>query len=139
MRRQEGAQAPRTPERNEGFYKAIVEKTAEVVKVCLPDGTLTYANPAFHNFYGWEVEEVIDSNILEYVHPNDIDLIARETEAALEGSADSPGPVSNRAVYRFRCADGTYRVMEALGTYLMDDEDIGGVIIFSRETAGPRK
>lgn len=129
---------PKTPERDEDFYKAIVEKTAEVVKVCLPDGTLTYANPAFHDTYGWEVERVLGSNIMEYVHEDDIDRIARETGAALENSAESSGPVTNRAVYRFRCSDGTYRVMEAMGTYLMDDENIGGVVLFARAVSSPK-
>ncbi len=126
------------PERDEGFFKSIVEKTAEVIKVCLPDGTLTYANPAFRDMYGWEVEKVLGSNIMEYVHEDDIDRIARETGAALENSAESSGPVSNRAVYRFRCSDGTYRVMEAVGTYLMDDENIGGVVLFARPVSSPK-
>ncbi len=129
---------PETPERNEDFYKSIVEKTAEVVKVCLPDGTLTYANPAFRDTYGWEVERVLGTNIMEYVHEDDIDRIARETGAALENSVASSGPVSNRAVYRFRCSDGTYRVMEAMGTYLMDDENVGGVVLFARAVSSPK-
>ncbi|MBA2693553.1 MAG: PAS domain S-box protein [Rubrobacter sp.] len=129
---------PKTPEWDEDFYKSIVEKTAEVVKVCRPDGTLTYANPAFEEAYGWEVERVLGTNIMEYVHEGDIDRIARETEAALENSVENSGPVSNRAVYCFRCADGTYRVMEALGTYLMDDENIGGVVLFTRAVSSPK-
>lgn len=129
---------PDTLEMNGDFYKSIIEKTAEVVKVCRPDGTLTYANPAFKETYGWEIERVIGTNIMEYVHEGDIERIARETEAALEGSVESSGPVSNRAVYRFKCADGTYRVMEALGTYLMDDENIGGVVLFTRPVASPK-
>jgi PAS domain S-box-containing protein len=129
---------PETPEWDEGFFRSIVEKTAEVVKVCLPDGTLTYANPAFRDTYGWEVERVLGSNIVECVHRGDIYRIARETEAALESSAEFSGPVSNRAVYRFRCSDGTYRVMEAMGTYLMDDENIGGVVLFSRAVSSPK-
>lgn len=126
-------------ERDPKFFEAIVEKTAEVVKVCSPDGTLLYTNPAFEALFGWDRGEAVGSNILSYVHPDDIELIASETEAALEGAGSSPGPVSNRAVYRFRCSDGAYRVMEALGTYLMDDQAIGGVVILSREVRGPRK
>lgn len=128
----------KTPKKDEGFYKAIVERTREVVKVCQPDGTLTYANPAFHETYGWKVEDVLGSNIMEYVHEGDIERIASETEAALESSVESSGPVTNRAVYRFRCSDGTYLVVEAMGTYLMDDENIGGVVLFARPVSSPK-
>jgi PAS domain S-box-containing protein len=129
---------PNAPEKGEEFFRSIVEKTAEVVKVCLPDGTLTYANPAFEETYGWKVERVLGTNIMEYVHERDIERIARETEAALENSVENSGPVSNRAVYRFRCADGTFRVMEAMGTYLIDDENIGGVVLFTRAVTSPK-
>lgn len=134
----EGDGVPKPPKRDEEFFKSIVEKTAEVIKVCLPDGTLTYANPAFEEAYGWKVEAVLGTNIMEYVHEGDIDRVARETEDALKSSAESSGPASNRAVYRFKCADGTYRVMEAMGTYLMDDENIGGVVLFTRAVSSPK-
>ncbi|MDX5893856.1 PAS domain-containing protein [Rubrobacter radiotolerans] len=119
--------------RTEVDYKKLVEYGGHVVKICTPDGTLLYANPAFERVYGYSVEESVGKmNVIDYLHPDDVEGVARETERALR-EAGPDGIARSWAVYRFRCADGEYKKMWAVGTYLVNEPGIEGVIINTTE------
>ena len=95
-----------------------------------PDGTLRYASPAFGQVLGYDPEEAVGKmNVLDHVHPDDLPHVLEEAERALaEGRA-----ASSTAEYRFRHADGSWRWVESVGTYLLDDPQVGGVVVTSRD------
>jgi PAS domain S-box-containing protein len=107
-----------------------VEHSSEIVKIVDSDGTLRYVSPAFERVLGYDSEEAIGTmNVLDYVHPDDLPHVLEETEKAL-----SEGGIStNKAEYRFRHKDGSWRWMESVGTYLLDDPQVGGVVVTSRD------
>jgi diguanylate cyclase (GGDEF)-like protein/PAS domain S-box-containing protein len=121
---------------NDRWLRSIVEHGMEIVKVVDLDGTLRYANAAFERILGYEPEEVVGTmNVLDYVHPDDLGLVREETEKALaEG-----GTVTNRAEYRFRHKDGSWRWVESVGTYLSDDPAVGGVVVTVRDVTERRE
>ena len=108
----------------------------EIVKVVDLDGTLLYANAAFERILGYDPEEVVGTmNVLDYVHPDDLELVREETEKALaEG-----GTATNKVEYRFRHADGSWRWVESVGTYLSDDPAVGGVVVNVRDVTERRE
>jgi diguanylate cyclase (GGDEF)-like protein/PAS domain S-box-containing protein len=55
--------------------------------------------------------------------------VLEETEKALSEG----GIVTNKAEYRFRHKDGSWRWMESVGTNLLDDPAVEGVVITSRD------
>jgi diguanylate cyclase (GGDEF)-like protein/PAS domain S-box-containing protein len=68
-------------------------------------------------------------NVLHQVHPEDLSHVLEEIEKAL-----SEGDVAtNKAEYRFRHRDGSWRWMESVGTYLLEDPAVGGVVVTSRD------
>jgi len=114
----------------DGWLRSVMESSSEIIKVVVPDGTLRYANSAFGRVFGYDPEEVVGSmNVLEQVHPDDLPRILDATEKALaEG-----GVARNRVEYRFRHADGSWRWIEGIGTYLQDDPEVGGVVVNARD------
>jgi PAS domain S-box-containing protein len=109
-----------------GWLRPVIENSSEIVTIVDPDGTLRYACPAFGMMLGHDPGEVVgEMNVLDYVHPDDLPRVLRETEKALsEGSI-----VTNRAEYRFRHKDGSWRWVESVGTHLLDDPQVGGVVV----------
>ena len=67
--------------------------------------------------------------MLDYVHPDDLPHVLRGTEKALSEG----GTTTNKAEYRFRHADGSWRWVESVGTYLLDDPAVGGVVVTTRD------
>jgi diguanylate cyclase (GGDEF)-like protein/PAS domain S-box-containing protein len=118
------------------WLRTIVENGMEVVKVVDLDGTLLYANAAFERILGYDPEEAVGTmNVLDYVHPDDLGLVREETEKALaEG-----GIARNKSEYRFRHADGSWRWVESMGTYLPDDPAVGGVVVTVRDVTERRE
>ena len=99
------------PQEDYRWLRSVVENSSENVTIVDPDGTLRYASPAFEHMLGYEPKEAVGTmNVLEHVHPEDLSHVLEETEKALcEGRV-----TSNRAEYRFRHADGSWRWVESV-------------------------
>ena len=95
-----------------------------------PEGTLRYASPAWERVLGYDVEATVGSaNVLDYVHPDDLPHVLQRTEEALSEG----GTTTNKAEYRFRHADGSWRWVESVGTYLLEDPAVGGIVVTTRD------
>lgn len=121
--------ATRALEESERRFRSVVQNSSEIVKITDADGTLRYASPAFGRIFGYDPDEVIGTNVFDYAHPEDIPHIKEETEKTLE----SPGVNSNMVEYRFRHKSGSWHWVESVGTYLLDDPAIEGVVINTRD------
>ncbi len=115
--------------RSEVKFRSVVQNFSEIVKITEADGTLRYASPAFGRIFGYDSEKAVGINVLDYVHPEDLPRVRKETEKTLQ----NPGVNSNITEYRFQHADGSWRWVESVGTYLLDNPAIGGVIINVRD------
>ncbi|MDQ4126925.1 MAG: PAS domain-containing protein, partial [Actinomycetota bacterium] len=113
-----------------GWLRSILENSSEVVKVVDPDGTLRYASPTFGRVFGYDPGEAVGTmNVLDLVHPDDLPHVLAESEKALaEG-----GAFTNGAEYRLRHKDGSWRWVESVGTYLLDDPQVRGVVVRTRD------
>ncbi len=112
------------------WLRSVVKYSSEIVNIVDADGTLRYANPAWQRALGYDPDEAIGKmNVLDHVHPEDLSHVLEETEEALSKG----GITTNEAEYRFRRKDGSWRWMQSVGTYLLDDPAVGGVVVVSRD------
>jgi diguanylate cyclase (GGDEF)-like protein/PAS domain S-box-containing protein len=117
------------PEIDDRWLLSVVENSSEIVTIVEPDGTLRFANPAWQRVLGYHPEQEIGKmNVLEYVHPEDLPHVLEEIEKAISDG----GVTTNGAEYRFRHKDGSWRWVESMGTYLLDDPHVKGVVVTSR-------
>jgi PAS domain S-box-containing protein len=128
-----GADEPRhaygPPGGNERWLYSVFEHSQEIVTVVDPDGTLRYASPALGRVLGHDLEEVVGTNVLGYVHPDDLPRVLEEAEKVIaEGKT-----TSTRVECRFRHADGSWRWVESVGTRLLDGPAAGGVVVNSTD------
>src|SRR5919112_6042051 len=125
-----------TPGEDDRWLRSVVENSSENVTIVDPDGTLRYASPAFERMLGYAPEEVVGKmNVLDHVHPDDLPHVLEETEKALSEG----GVATNEAEYRFRHADGSWRWVESVGTYLLDDPHVKGVVVQTRDVTGRKE
>ncbi len=121
--------------RSEEYFRAVVQNSSELVTIVTLEGALTYASPAFETLFGYDPEDAVASgmNVLDYVHPEDLPQVREDTEKALRGVAP---PTTE---YRFLHADGSYRHVESVGTYLLDHPGINGVIVNTRDITSRKR
>ncbi|WP_053057889.1 sensor domain-containing protein [Rubrobacter aplysinae] len=141
---------------SERRFRAIVESSLEVVKLVSTTGKLLYANPAFKEVYGYDPAESVAAgmNVLDYIHPEDLPRVVEDTRRTLvrldsgeavgeppDGPADDPPdrPFGHTTEYRFLGADGSYRWIEGVGTYLLDEPGVEGVIVHARDITERRE
>ncbi|WP_166177359.1 PAS domain-containing protein [Rubrobacter tropicus] len=118
------------------WLRSALKNASEIVKVVDPDGTLRYASPAFEKVLGYDSAETVGTmNVLDHVHPDDLPRVLEATERALAEES----VVSNVAEYRFRHADGSWRWVESVGTYLLDDPQVRGIVVNVRDVTGRRE
>ncbi|GAD14442.1 diguanylate cyclase/phosphodiesterase with PAS/PAC sensors [Geobacillus kaustophilus GBlys] len=71
---------------SEQRYKSLFEHNTDIVYSTDLHGRLTSVNPAFEQVLGYKKEEILYTNSLKYIHPNDIPRVTRYFYRALQGN-----------------------------------------------------
>jgi PAS domain S-box-containing protein len=115
-------------EESEERFRSLVQNTSDIITILEADGTIRYESPSIERILGYSLEEMIGTNAFEYVHPDDAERVVGVFNEELLRSR------RNRGVeFRFRHKDGSWRYLEALGSNLIDDPSIRGVVVNSRD------
>ncbi|RLM72937.1 histidine kinase N-terminal 7TM domain-containing protein [Halorubrum sp. Atlit-26R] len=96
-------------------YRALIEKSPNVIAVCGEDGLLRYVSPSIERLIGHKPNEVEGRPVIDLVHPED----RREAQRAFERAFDSVEPQS--LTHRIACADGSWRRFETVVERLFAD------------------
>ncbi len=115
------------------FYRALLEKTGDIVTLIDSNCKITYISPAIKDVLGHEPEPFIGEPITVGVHPEDRERI----EVRFAECASASDWVS---IERFRLphVDGSWRWMETRAKNLLHDENVRGVLCVSRDVTEAR-
>ncbi len=70
---------------SEGKYRNLVESVSDVIYTLDSSGVITYISPVVKNTLGYEPDELIGRQFLEFVHKEDHDLLMRRFSELREG------------------------------------------------------
>jgi diguanylate cyclase (GGDEF)-like protein/PAS domain S-box-containing protein len=115
-------------------FRSVLQRGSDVFTILEADGTIRYVSPAIERVLGYKPEELLGENVFDYVHPEDLERVG----AALAGVVTDRGD-TRRVEYRFRHADGFWRRLEGVGNNLLDDPDVRGLILTSRDIVAGRE
>jgi PAS domain S-box-containing protein len=107
---------------------ALIEGGSDVILIADANLQLRYVSPTMEDILGFRPEEMLDSDNLDRIHPDDVETV-RGAYAELMVAPSRRAA----ATYRIRHRDGTWRWFESIGRNLLDDPIIRGVIINSRD------
>ncbi len=116
----------------EAFRAALDEQASDVVLIVEPDGIVSYGSPSLGNTLGYRPEEVAGTAVSLYVHPDDL----ADALEAFGDVLDGPGMGSKPIGLRARHKDGTWRHFEAVGTNMLDDPGVNGVVVNAWDVTG---
>ncbi|MBI4517725.1 MAG: PAS domain S-box protein [Deltaproteobacteria bacterium] len=114
--------------RSERHFRSLIEHASDVVTVLKPDGSVSYRSPSAQRILGYGPTELEGVNDFDMIHPDDR---AALLELFTRGLAQ-PGATAS-AVYRYRAKDGSWRVFEGVGTNLLNDPAVAGVVVNSHD------
>jgi PAS domain S-box-containing protein len=119
---------------SERHYRLLIEHSHDLVSILEADGTIRYVSPSHARLLGYAREDVIGRNAFDFVHPEDVAGLLAEFQHGV-----SEPRRTALAEFRFRHADGSWRVLEAIAQNLLDDPTMHGIVVNSRDITDRRR
>jgi diguanylate cyclase (GGDEF)-like protein/PAS domain S-box-containing protein len=116
-------------------FRSLVEHSSDIIVVVNLQGIITYINPAVEQVLGFKVEERIGHRGLELIHPDDTPFIAESFITLLQHKE----PFNIKGEMRLRNKQGVYNTFEGVGSNLITDNVVEGVILNYRDITERKK
>jgi diguanylate cyclase (GGDEF)-like protein/PAS domain S-box-containing protein len=111
---------------SEQRWRSLVLNASDVIVVLDATGRVQYATPAAGRLFGYE--DTVGVQVLELIHPDDLAFVVERLTRSVDLAA--PGELIEFRVAR---ADGEYVWVECLGTNLLDEPDVHGIVCNVRD------
>ena len=115
--------------RGEDDFAVVLERLPDPVLVVAEDGVLRYANLTSEKVFGWARRDVLGTNVLEMIHPDDLMLAA----GALETIGDKE--VGELIEVRARTGTGGWKTVEVRGAPHQTMEGERLTVLMCRDTS----
>jgi len=119
-------------ERSEARMGSLIKNSSDVVCILGPDTVVHYVSPSLEQMFAHDPAELSERELVEIIHPDD----AGRVRALIASIA--AGPPAQRTVAEFRVSHGageSWRDVEALGSNLLGDESIEGIVLNIRDVS----
>ncbi len=120
--------AKRALRASEERFRALVQHSSDTITVLDAAGVIQYQSPSLIQNLGYRPEETVGKRVLDLVHPED----RRRVELLFRRVRQEPGEFGS---VEFRClhAEGHYIYVEAVGTNMLTNPWVNGVVLNSRD------
>ncbi|MEU4624716.1 EAL domain-containing protein [Actinoplanes sp. NPDC023801] len=114
--------------------EALLQNSPEVVIAVGADGDVRYASPSTRSVLGYPPAAVSGATLSTLVHPDDL----LRMSAWMNALRCSPPATTSEAEARLRRRDGSWAVVDIIGTNCLEDPDLHALVISMRDI-GTRK
>lgn len=108
---------------SEARYRLLAENSTDIISRHQLDGSYIYASPATMPLLGYRPDDLIGTNIYQFLHPEDIESVRQAHRAVIE----CPEPMT--AAYRIRHKEGHYVWLETSAKRTENPEKFGAAEI----------
>jgi len=108
-------------------FRSLIEHSADGITVINAEGRIVYASAPAERMLGCRPGEMVGDSPVELLHPDDRERYKSERQSVLGGARPEPGR------FRMRHKDGSWRTIEAIRSNQLDNPDVRGVVVNSRD------
>jgi PAS domain S-box-containing protein len=119
--------------RLEERFRSLVQNTSDIITVVDTEGTISYESPAVERILGFKPEERVGTNILDLVHPDDVEWVRNKLESVLERTQGR-----SSTWYRIRDKEGSWHHFDAVAANLLDEPGVKGIVVNQRDVTERR-
>lgn len=120
----EGRLAEEALRESETRFRSLIENSSDEVSILSAEGVLLYESPSSNPTLGYQPGEFLGKNLFMMVHPDDLQRVQYRLEEILRDPTLHP-----REEFRLLHRNGTWRWVEAVGTNLLDEPSVRGLVI----------
>lgn len=99
---------------SEARYRTLVEQTSDIITVIDESAVVQYGSPSVTAVLGYDPADLVGRRAVDLMHPDDVGRVLAAHRAALRDPAEAQRGVE----FRCRHRDGSWRVLEALGSVM---------------------
>lgn len=115
-------------------FRALIQNAKDLISVVDAEGKLIYESPSVETILGYKPEEVVGDSAFALVHPDDRSSLQETFEKVIQN------PEKTLSVdLRMKHKDGSWRILEATSSNLLDHPAVRGVVANSRDVTERRR
>ena len=115
---------------NEARFRSMVQNSSDVIFVIRPDATVRFVSPSVTRVFGYDAGLLIGARLSDFVHPEDLPGVTTFLHDAASHAGATPP-----AEWRMRRPDGAWLHAETIGTNLLQDPDVAGIVLNARDVS----
>ncbi|WP_017732082.1 PAS domain-containing sensor histidine kinase [Nafulsella turpanensis] len=124
----EQKQVRRKLREKEELYKALIEHGSDMLALFDEELNFIFSGPSTARELGYEPEQLVGTNGLQYVHPEDVQKIESSLHQLLHSQEQVKVPE-----FRFKDAWGGWRWMETIGSNQLHNPAVRAIVASSRD------
>ncbi|MGE5570604.1 MAG: PAS domain S-box protein [Rhodospirillales bacterium] len=106
----------------------LLRRSLDIMALVDRDGVIRCVSPAVTRILGFSPAELTGRSLFDLLNPEDSGKVKAGLDRIIQGAA-----IGRTALFRVRRKDGSWRVLEAIGRKLTDDQDSPAVAIETRD------
>jgi two-component system, cell cycle sensor histidine kinase and response regulator CckA len=120
--------------RSEEHFRSLIENSSDVIAIVKEQGRFVYVSHTVQRILSYRPEELIQRSVFDLIHPDDLQGV----EQALQRAMRQPEK-STAVQFRCRHANGTWRILEAIGILRNDASGQAGIVVNARDITERRQ
>ncbi len=113
---------------SEKYYRTLIEASHDLSMIINQTGIVTYASSSAQNILGYPPEQIIGTNLFEYLHKDDVRISKKRFENFILSLQSE-----KHLIFRIRSSEGSYKVLEASVKNLLAEPTIQGLLLYARD------
>ncbi|MDI6402009.1 PAS domain S-box protein [Balneolaceae bacterium ANBcel3] len=119
---------------SEGRFRTLIQNSADVLMVLSPEFQFLFLSPSVERVLGYDPDQLVGQSILQFIHHDDQKTLKHSLSKVLEG-----GTESLVTEHRFRHKDGHWVYLESVGSNLVQESIVGGMVINARDVTDRKR
>ncbi|HPO62760.1 MAG TPA: PAS domain S-box protein, partial [Candidatus Kapabacteria bacterium] len=115
-------------------FRLLVQNSNDIIIIVDKEGYPIYVSDQIKRILGYEQEDFIGKNCFLGIHPDDI----QEIKKIFTESLEKPGKVA-KGEYRFKHKNGSWIYLETVGSNLLYDASVNGIVLNTRDITERKK
>jgi diguanylate cyclase (GGDEF)-like protein/PAS domain S-box-containing protein len=118
------------PGLDERRFRSLVQHASDIIMIVSADGLIRYVSPSVQRVLGHPVETLLGSAFVDLMHPEDREWAVPFLAGPAHRCTQLP-PVA----WRLRRVDGSWLHGETVGSNLLDDSAVAGLVLATRDVS----